>query len=568
MIAQRLTNFTIAFVMSIASLLVLAVPTAHAATSTLFWCATANGAFNSAANWNTNADCASGTSRVPTNGDVLGFDASKAASGGLVINNDISNLSLGGINFSGEGSGIASYSINGNDLTITGDIIDTTLEGNILNLNLVLGAPISISGLITVGIVSEARTLNIGSHNLTLNTTADDCLLQTIHSVISGTGAITKTGAAQTFLDGVNTYTGATTVSAGSIAISEVTGFGAATAGTTVASGAFIALPVGLGEDATVAEPLTVGGTGIASEGAIKDLKNGCSGGGSPTELPTITLSGAITLTANTTVSLALHDLKITGALSGDYTIAVRQGSTGVLTIASSSNTSGTSNGNVEAQPFTTEYKADSSTTNISVASKETAVVTGKYGSITVFDGGTLKGTGTVGSLVLNDGAVLAPGLSPGCLTSGNLQFDTGSTYQFEVGGTTACTEYDQTVVTGTVSLGDGTLSVIRFNDFKPAANQTYTIISNDASDAVTGTFSGLAEGATFTVDGYVFKISYVGGDGNDVVLTVQSVPSVPDTGLRLIKSNPLASFAITSALAAGLWMVSRKQIRVPAKKR
>jgi hypothetical protein len=51
-------------------------------------------------------------------------------------------------------------------------------------------------------------------------------------------------------------------------------------------------------------------------------------------------------------------------------------------------------------------------------------------------------------------------------------------------------------------------------------AGTVYTIVANDLSDPVAGTFSGLAEGATINVGGNVFRISYAGGDGNDVTLT------------------------------------------------
>lgn len=50
---------------------------------------------------------------------------------------------------------------------------------------------------------------------------------------------------------------------------------------------------------------------------------------------------------------------------------------------------------------------------------------------------------------------------------------------------------------------------------------------------------------------GGVFKISYVGGDGNDVTLTVQSVPTVPNTGGMLLKTNPalIATVSIVGAV-------------------
>jgi hypothetical protein len=58
---------------------------------------------------------------------------------------------------------------------------------------------------------------------------------------------------------------------------------------------------------------------------------------------------------------------------------------------------------------------------------------------------------------------------------------------------------------------------------FAPAINDLFTIINNDGADAVIGTFLGLAENAFIDAssggnDAY-FRISYLGGTGNDVVL-------------------------------------------------
>jgi hypothetical protein len=132
--------------------------------------------------------------------------------------------------------------------------------------------------------------------------------------------------------------------------------------------------------------------------------------------------------------------------------------------------------------------------------------------------------------------------------TTGNLTL--AGTYQAELGGTTACSGYDQLKVTGTVNVTGGTLQGSLYNGFKPKAGDKYVIISNDGSDAVTGTFAGLAEGGTFKINGYVVSISYKGGDGNDVVLTVVSVPGTPNTGFELLRTEP-GIIALTSVFAA-----------------
>ncbi|MGH8103834.1 MAG: choice-of-anchor Q domain-containing protein, partial [bacterium] len=79
--------------------------------------------------------------------------------------------------------------------------------------------------------------------------------------------------------------------------------------------------------------------------------------------------------------------------------------------------------------------------------------------------------------------------------------------------------------VVGAVTLA-GTLNVIL--GFTPATNDTFTIILNDGADAVVGTFAGLPEGATFTVGTEAFRITYAGGDGNDVVLIAGTSCALP----------------------------------------
>ncbi len=79
---------------------------------------------------------------------------------------------------------------------------------------------------------------------------------------------------------------------------------------------------------------------------------------------------------------------------------------------------------------------------------------------------------------------------------------------------------------TGTVTL-NGPLKVGTVGPY-PSLGQQVTIIDNDGSDAVSGTFTGLPEGATFTLESQTLSISYHGGDGNDVVLT-----DVPKPGLK-----------------------------------
>ena len=128
----------------------------------------------------------------------------------------------------------------------------------------------------------------------------------------------------------------------------------------------------------------------------------------------------------------------------------------------------------------------------------------------------------------------ISPGISPGILTvSGDFTFADGGVLLAELGGTspgTAAGDHDQVNVSGTVTIaGNVALSTSAFGGYLPSGSETYTLVSNDGGGAVIGTFTGLAEGATISSDflgsGLIATISYIGGDGNDVVITVDPVP-------------------------------------------
>jgi fibronectin-binding autotransporter adhesin len=189
--------------------------------------------------------------------------------------------------------------------------------------------------------------------------------------------------------------------------------------------------------------------------------------------------------------------------------------------------------------------------TNKMLVMNNTLVSNGHQLTINAGDSTIIKGNGTVGSIVLQSGSAIAPGMSPGCLTTGDITWNKGASYDFDLGGTEKCTGYDQIHVNGVVNLGDGTLATHLYGGYTPKAGDTFTIIENDGADAVSGTFDGIAEGSNFTQNGIVFKITYKGGDGNDVTLTVQNVPAAPNTGVQILRSNPILIGGITIVGAA-----------------
>jgi hypothetical protein len=157
---------------------------------------------------------------------------------------------------------------------------------------------------------------------------------------------------------------------------------------------------------------------------------------------------------------------------------------------------------------------------NATTVNGGTLLVNGTVMPGSVVNGGTLGGSGTLGGLTASGGTV-APGTTgPGLLTSGNLSLGIFAAFAADLNGPTAGTQYDRLKVNGTVSLGTAALNLGVGVGFAPPAGTQFVVIDNDGTDAVTGTFAGLPEGATVTADGQSFSISYKGGTGNDVVLT------------------------------------------------
>ncbi len=134
----------------------------------------------------------------------------------------------------------------------------------------------------------------------------------------------------------------------------------------------------------------------------------------------------------------------------------------------------------------------------------------GAFGGFGVSQSSATIGTGS------GAGAILEPGfLKIGTLNVGTLTMKADATYTAEINladGT------GDKIIVSSVTLNSSNLTVTGAAGTLPFGT-TYTLINNIGTGAVTGTFNGLPEWASITVGGYSFIITYVGGDGNDVVL-------------------------------------------------
>ena len=141
---------------------------------------------------------------------------------------------------------------------------------------------------------------------------------------------------------------------------------------------------------------------------------------------------------------------------------------------------------------------------------------------------GTLGGTGKINGAVTvgtgnSSGAILLAGnsaTSPGTLTVNNtLTFNSLSTYKCVLnrtrGKASTLTALGVTINSNVpftfVDTGTGTL----------ATGTVFTVINNTSANPIFGTFSNLSDGSVFTSNGNNFQVSYEGGTGNDLTLTV-----------------------------------------------
>jgi fibronectin-binding autotransporter adhesin len=257
----------------------------------------------------------------------------------------------------------------------------------------------------------------------------------TISAALSGT-AITKSGDGRLVLSGNNTFTDATTVSAGVLEVRAANALGTTGNGTTVAAGASLALA---GNVTTVAEPLSLNGAGSGSAGALVNLEG------------TNTFAGPVTLATDASVVAAAGSLTLSGGVAGTgRTLSV--GGPGNVSV---------------------------STTGLNMGAGGQLVKDGP-GTLTVSAAGNYAGGTTIGSGVVRAGVA-------GGLGSGAVSLEGGSLY-----GAAGVTTTNAITVAG----GETVIAYWDFNSINPsaesfAASQGTGTISMDGWAGGVGSFGG-----------------------------------------------------------------------------
>ncbi|WP_246700911.1 autotransporter domain-containing protein [Rhodopseudomonas sp. BR0M22] len=464
-------------------------------------------------------------------------------------------------------------------LTLTGDSFytgGTTISSGTLQLG-----NGGISGSITGDITNNA-TLAVNRSNGT-----------SLGGVISGTGQLVKLGGGILALLGNNTYTGGTTISAGTLRVGNgatsgsivgdvvnngvlqfnrfdsigfndvISGTGSVTklgnnsmilggdntyTGGTTISGGYLQIGNGGTTGSIVGDVVNNGTLEFARSdahtfsGAISGTGNLISFGGSA-GTGVFTMTGTSTYTGGTIVSrgiLQIGDGGTSGSILGDVT----NNATLAFNRSDATSFGGAISGGgslIKRGSNNLSLTGTSSYTGATTVEAGTLSVNGSIAAsslTTVNAGGTLGGTGTVGTTLINGGA-LAPGNSIGTLNvSGNLTFTAASSYMVEVSPSSA----DRVNVSGTATLGGATVNA----SFASGGyvERQYTIVS--ATGGVVGTFGTLVN--TNLPSGFRSSLGY---DANNAYLNLvlDYTPS-PDINSGLNRNQTEVANALSGYFA------------------
>lgn len=314
---------------------------------------------------------------------------------------------------------------------------------------------LTLNGVAGVGIDMSAATQNLtlGMTGLVLganqswNIAAGRTL--TVNAILSGSSALTKSGAGTVVLSQANTYISTTTVSAGVLNIQNATALGTAAGGTTVASGAALELQGGI---VVVNEALSLNGTGISGAGGLRNISGDNSFNG------TITLAGAASIISDS--GLLTLDPSSGNAITAG-TNALTMGGAGNITVNDAISSTGT---------FT---KVGAGTLTINNATTPSGATAVNGGVLNLGGSGQIDGNTTVN----NAGTILR--ISGGTdAISGNVDITLNAGTFFE---------YNSNTETIGALAGSGTIT--------RTTTGTGTLTLNSGNE--TSTFSGLIENGT-----------------------------------------------------------------------
>lgn len=483
---------------------------------------TSNGLWSTPANWVGD--------EAPAPGDYLHFPASATQ---LATTNDFAvNTPFAGLIFTGDG-----YTVTGAAIRLENGVVNEGLD-NVLSLPLRLE---NSQVLVSTGTLRIDGAIDLQGNVATLDGSPGAALATASYGdslvfagPISGTGGILAAGtgvvrltAANTFAGTVevaggrlvlansNVYSGVTTIRNNAVLeVADNSGLGAssppATAGVAVVGGGVIELSGGVtisGEAVTATAGLTIRASSGANTWTGEVSVTGTLVLDSIFPYGTVRLSGPVTageFESATSFGL-LHELAGAMVVAGSATIAATD-IIGTLQVG----------GDLNLSSSVVRSGATVTAANVVMTSTD---VDGAVVSNGAMSAGNVSGDGSL-EYAAGDFATLEPGdlLTTGLLGLGRpAAATTLAVYSPLIAGP-AAVDYDRLSVRGTLHLADAVFEPV-FNAYVPSVGQSFVLIENDGTDAVTGRFLALPEGGLLLVNNLVFALSYQAGDGNDIAL-------------------------------------------------
>ncbi|MEI6715403.1 MAG: autotransporter-associated beta strand repeat-containing protein, partial [Verrucomicrobiota bacterium] len=313
----------------------------------------------------------------------------------------------------------------------------------------------------------------------------------------NNTGGFTKLGSGTVTLSGSNSFAGVTTVSNGVLQVAHGSALGGTTDGTTVTNGAALEL---LGGITIGAESLTLSGTGLGGNGALRNTSgNNTFGGAITLGAATSIQSDSGTLTLDVTSGNALSgafDLTLSG--SGNITVsdpiatstgALTKAGTGLLVLSASNTFSGGLTMNAGTVRLGNSGALNSGAPN-----------TVTFGSgVPVGTTLQLSGNDVTISGVATNATVGSPVIENGNATSGTLTVNKAS------GKSTFGGVMQDGAGGGSLSLvksGAGTLALLGANTFTGVTNVTAGTLQLAGAGALASGTISVGSGTTLDVSG------------------------------------------------------------------